>query len=326
MKNKTDYFTKFITFCVLSLFLITNMILFTSCDNGNSPNDNTNEEQNNNAPTDYCEICDGVQDKNHQHDYCDDCEGIDGKDHTCPVEEPTLSAEVEHIGNGTYTIANFMVNDNADDSIDKKVSDGLECAEKYIKGITEEFSNDFKTKYASLITNLQNDETYNQDTTSGFDPLINTLKNNCKPIFENMITKVNDSTGLDQCNIIGYYKAFENETYIKALGDYATNDNKIEYKEKATDAKNWADDTYNIAGDEVVFNPEITNKMDTLLSKYSSNIGISTSDLQKLINLSLSISSLDAMHDYSVSKKLSTHTWTCDGGNNTLDDDMINTF
>ena len=47
MKTKTDYFTKFI--CVLSLFLITNMILFTSCDNGNSPNDNTNEEQNNNA-------------------------------------------------------------------------------------------------------------------------------------------------------------------------------------------------------------------------------------------------------------------------------------
>lgn len=102
MKTKTDYFTKFI--CVLSLFLITNMILFTSCDNGNSPNDNTNEEQNNNAPTDYCKICDGVQDNNHQHDYCDDCEGIDGKDHICP--KPELPAtDICNICEGTQTDA-----------------------------------------------------------------------------------------------------------------------------------------------------------------------------------------------------------------------------
>ena len=109
MKTKTDSFTKFITFCVLALFLFTNMILFSSCDNGNSPNDNTNEEQNNNVPTDYCEICDGVQTENcgiehkcndencveyadkkiykngHTHDYCErtDCDGSThmGADH-----------------------------------------------------------------------------------------------------------------------------------------------------------------------------------------------------------------------------------------------------
>ena len=96
MKTKTNSFTKFITFCVLALFLITNMIFFTSCDNGNSPNDNTNEEQNNTQNTDYCEICDGVQTENcgikhkcddencveysdnkiykdgHTHDYCNE--------------------------------------------------------------------------------------------------------------------------------------------------------------------------------------------------------------------------------------------------------------
>ncbi|MBQ3025536.1 MAG: hypothetical protein IJD23_09535 [Spirochaetaceae bacterium] len=54
MKTKTYSFTKVINFCVLALFLITNMIFFTSCDNGNSPNDNTNEEQNNTQNTDYC--------------------------------------------------------------------------------------------------------------------------------------------------------------------------------------------------------------------------------------------------------------------------------
>mgnify|MGYP003480192392 CR=1 FL=1 len=41
MKTKTNTFTKVINFCVLALFLITNMIFFTSCDNGNSPNENT---------------------------------------------------------------------------------------------------------------------------------------------------------------------------------------------------------------------------------------------------------------------------------------------
>ena len=101
MKTKTDSFTKFITFCVLSLFLITNMILFISCDNGNSPNDNTNEEQNNNAPTDYCEICDGVQDKGHQHDYCDTCDDIQtDPNHTCPP-----ATDICDICEGTQTDA-----------------------------------------------------------------------------------------------------------------------------------------------------------------------------------------------------------------------------
>lgn len=95
MKTKTNSFTKVINFCVLALFLITNMIFFTSCDNGNSPNDK-NEEQNNTQNTDYCEICDGLQTENcgikhkcddencveysdnriykngHTHDYCNE--------------------------------------------------------------------------------------------------------------------------------------------------------------------------------------------------------------------------------------------------------------
>ena len=96
MKTKTNYFTKFITFCVLALFLVTNMIFFTSCDNGNSPNVNTN------SPTDYCEICDGVQDNKHQHDYCGKCEGIQTTPHTCP---PTPATDICDICEGTQTDA-----------------------------------------------------------------------------------------------------------------------------------------------------------------------------------------------------------------------------
>lgn len=96
MKTKTNSFTKVINFCVLALFFISTLIFFTSCDNGNSPNDNINEEQNNTQNTDYCEICDGVQTENcgikhkcddencveysdnriykngHTHDYCNE--------------------------------------------------------------------------------------------------------------------------------------------------------------------------------------------------------------------------------------------------------------
>lgn len=96
MKTKTNSFTKVINFCVLALFFISTLIFFTSCDNGNSPNDITNEEQNNTQNTDYCEICDGVQTENcgikhkcddencveysdnriykngHTHDYCNE--------------------------------------------------------------------------------------------------------------------------------------------------------------------------------------------------------------------------------------------------------------
>ena len=214
MKTKTNSFTKFITFCVLALFLFTNMIFFTSCDNGNSPNDNTNEEQNNNAPTDYCKICDGVQDNNHQHDYCGKCEGIQTTPHTCPVE---LKAEIESIGNGTYTIANFMV-DPGTTKIDEMVAAWLPNAERYIKDIVDSFSPEFKAKYNEELALITDKNAFNQSTTSGFDPTINRLNDSCVPIFEEIIEKID--TPLDRARFIRYYQALSNEAYKNGSGDY----------------------------------------------------------------------------------------------------------
>ena len=320
MKTKKNSFSKIITFCVLSLFLITNMILFTSCDNGNSPNDNTNEEQNNNAPTDYCTTCDGNQ---------------TDPDHTCP--EPTLSAEVEHIGNGTYSIANYMVHNEEvtpSDSIQDKVNAWLPLAETHIRKLVDNFSNEFKTNYSEQLALITDENAFNQSTTSGFDFTINRLNDSCSPIFQNVISKVNDETGLDQCNIIGYYKAFANEAKKKATSIYynAYFQYDENYKLNALDAYNFASDSYTIEKDaygnvtNAIFNPDITNKMDELLTKHSESIGISTSDLQNLINVSLTISSLDAMHDYAVDQKLSTHATTCDGKDNLIDESMIEMF
>ena len=134
MKTKTNSFTKVINFCVLALFFISTLIIFTSCDNGNSPNDNINQQQNNNSQTDYCEICDGLQTENcgikhkcddencveysdnriykngHTHDYCneDGCLLNDSVRHTthdyCPEDDCNGSTHMgtDHPTGPTY--------------------------------------------------------------------------------------------------------------------------------------------------------------------------------------------------------------------------------
>lgn len=334
MKTKKNSFSKIITFCVLSLFLITNMILFTSCDNGNSPNDNTNEEQNNNAPTDYCKICDGVQDKNHQHDYCGKCEGTQTTPHTCPVE---LKAEVEHIGNGTYSIANFMVHNDEvtpSDSIQDKVNAWLPLAETHIRKLIDNFSNEFKKNYSEQLALITDENAFNQSTTSGFDFTINRLNDSCAPIFEEIIEKID--TPLDRYSFMCYYNALSNEAYKHGSGNYFYGNHKQEetyYDQKAQVQRDFADN-YAYEGLETPFDiikdieendcNQITIQMDTLLanSKVASDMGISKTDLTKLINLSLNISSLDAMHDYSSAKGLSKHA-SCVRSGNTLENVML---
>ena len=326
MKAKKNSFSKIITFCVLSLFLITNMILFTSCDNGNSPNDNTNEEQNNNAPTDYCKICDGVQDKDHQHDYCDDCEGIDGKDHICP--EPTLSAEVEHIGNGTYSIANFMV--SSKDNLNEKISENLECAEKHIKGFADCFENTANNQnLQNLVDVLGTESTYNTNNTTGFDPIINKLNNACAPIFEEIIENIDDD--LDVAYLKTEYKGLSLKTYKDASENYFDgNPAQATYNTKLTEietvwnrlhTRNGITPIFDIVNDIGDKCTNITEHMDKLLLKHdiANDLGISNDDLKKFIDLTLTITSLDAMHDYATAKGYSKHAITnCDGLDNEL--------
>lgn len=272
----------------------------------------------------------------HQHDYCNDCEGnqTDPK-HTCPVvEEPILSAEVKHIGNGTYTIANFMVNDNADDSINQKVADGLECAEKYIKGALGSFTPEFQAKYSEELALITDENAFKQSTTSGFDFTINRLNGSCAPIFEEIIEKID--TPLDRYSFICYYNALSNEAYKHGSGDYF-NGNQIQeetYNNKKEQIQRDFADNYAFEGLPTPFNiiediennncDRITNQMKNLLtnSNVADDMGITETDLDNLINLSANVSSLDAMHDYSASKKLSTHA-SCVTSGNTLENVML---
>lgn len=326
MKAKKNSFSKIITFCVLALFLFTNMILFSSCDNGNSPNDNTNEEQNNNVPTDYCEICDGVQDNNHQHDYCGKCEGIQTTPHTCPVE---LKAEIEHIGNGTYTIANFMV-DPGTTKIDEMVAAWLPSAERHIKDVLDSFTPEFQAKYSEELALITDKNAFTQSTTSGFDFTINRLNDSCAPIFEEIIENIDND--LDVAYFKNEYEGLSLKTYKDASGYYFDGNPAQETYNTKKDSLNkaWAmmhalnskDQPFSIVED--IENNNCTNTtshMDELLLKHNiaNDLGISDNDLKNFINLTLNITSLDAMHDYAKAKGYSKHVITsCDGLDNEL--------
>jgi len=307
MKTKTDSFSKFITFCVLALFLITNMIFFTSCDNGNSPNDNTNEEQNNNAPTDYCEICDGVQTENcgiehkcndencveyadkkiykngHTHDYCErtDCDGSThmNADHPTGPTYPDWFEE-KNIGgeNSPYKIP--CINDDAytatipeGGSIDNIEMMNLynNSYKDYIKTFT--FSDNFKQKFGNIIDEITFKVFDDQNT----DELIHYNKN-----FDYLIGSRNDNTAgsiNDVCAPI-----FEEITKnIKISEDTDIDKKFLMYSYNAM--KNFAYNGGATGGD--VNNADYNNKkanIDVILQRFNKDKGTNFSIYEKTVN------------------------------------------
>ncbi len=253
MKTKTDSFSKFITFCVLAFFLFTNMILFSSCDNGNSPNDNTNEEQNNNAPTDYCEICDGVQIENcgiehkcndencveyadkkiykngHTHDYCSDpnCT-TDHGDAGHPVEHENSSwFKPVSIGGSdlyqVYCIDNIQYNKDNDFTTESKVNAYLEAYIDYINSLTlnenltgnvENNLNNIKSYPITQKLNLLIGTTAN-DTGTIYSQ-INGINDICAPAINKIAQNINitkDKQLLDKSMYKLIYRAIDNYVY-----------------------------------------------------------------------------------------------------------------
>ena len=285
---------------------------------------------------DYCgdETClNNKENPNHEHDYCKGCEGnqTDPK-HTCPPK-PTLSAEVKSIGNGTYSIANFMV--SSKDDLDEKISENLECAEKYIKGFADCFKDTANNQnLQNLVNVLETESTYSTNNTTGFDPIINKLNNACAPIFEEIIENID--TPLDRYSFICYYNALSNEAYKHGSGDYFNGNQTQEdtYNDKKEQIQRDFADNYAFEGLPTPFNiiediennncDKITKEMKTLLtnSNVANDMGISEFVLDNIIDFSANITSFDAMHDYSASKKLSTHA-SCVTSGNTLENVML---
>lgn len=244
------------------------------------------------------------------------------------------------LGNGNYVMHNFMFDNNAAGT-SAKVDMWLAKAETYIKGLSNGFSDDFKnstnTNYKNLLTELNNSDRYQQGTMTGFDPVINAINNNCKPIFEEIISHID--TPLDRYNFICYYQALSNESYKYGYGKYFDGNKNYEepqelkYKSEKDDIERLWIDNHNFdkvtPAFDIIHDIEnnqclnITTHMDQLLDNnhVAGEMGMSETDLRKLINLSLNISSLTAMHD-ETSTTLSTHK-SCVTKGNTLVDVMI---
>lgn len=345
MKTKTDSFSKFITFCVLALFLFANMILFSSCDNGNSTNDNTNEEQNNNAPTDYCEICDGIQTENcgiehkcndencveyadkkiykngHTHDYCEnnDCDGSTHKNQAHP-EYPTWFEE-KNIGGENSPIKIRYVNlDAQPDSgtAAEKNQDRVNQYKKYIKSFT--LNNE--------LSNVKLD-----NTVDSFDALIGSTNENayydkngindvCAPAIEKITQNISNSGNIiDKTLFKMYYQAISNEAYRIGYG-YDDINNNNEAKAKYEETQNFLAQLngneilpfankyfYNESGE---LNPEVVTAFDAAIQTAATKLGYEdTTELYKYINLSLTGNAIKGTHDYDASSINHTISDTC---------------
>ena len=342
MKTKTDSFTKFITFCVLALFLFTNMILFSSCDNGNSPNDNTNEEQNNNVPTDYCEICDGVQTENcgiehkcndencveyaakkiykngHTHDYCEnnDCDGSTHKNQAHPEYESWF--QEAKIGGENSPIKIRYVN------LDAQPDSGT-AAEK-----NQDRVNQYKKYIESFTINSELSNVKLDNTVDSFDALIGSTDENsyydkngindiCKPAIEEITKNVaitDEEIDLDYFYL--NYRAFENEVY-----GLANDKNSETYTEKKAEIEKDLDNNnkhynidYSIYQEDGTIHPNALQRFNeaikaatTKLKKQGKNV--TEDDLYNIINLSLSPSAIRGTHDCDASSINHSISGTC---------------
>ena len=325
MKTKTDYFTKFITFCVLALFLFTNMILFTSCDNGNSPNDNTNEEQNNTQNTDYCEICDGVQTENcgiehkcndencveyadkkiykngHTHDYCEnnDCDGSthEGKAHPeyeSWFQEAKIGGENSNIC--PMYVTEYTVNEN--------------------NKLTTESVNNILDQYKKYVNNLNLDTTLSDgqidfeaikaftgaNEPKKFDILISNINNVCAPAFRKFAqnVKLTGDKTLDQTLLKLYYRAFAIEGYNYGNDNncnitYTTEKNNINKTlGNVNKANNSSYSIYNMDG---TIHQEAIQNMGQMVKNIAEALNLNEIKVWNMLNFSWTTNTIEGLHD-----------------------------
>ena len=248
-----------------------------------------------------------------------------------PEDSETIDPYTTNLGN--YTIHNFMCDTTATE-IDGRVNEWLPKAETYLKGLAADFGdvNEIQNEDVKNLINVLNDDfNYELHNPTGFDALVSNINDACAQVFNDIAPKINYD---DQCEFIGYYKALDAQAYINGCAGM-NNGNPIlqeNYERQVESARQFVDDAYTIEENNfgeitnIKFNSDITQKLDDILTRNSDNIGISTENLQKLINISLNVSSLDAMHDYAHIKGLETHKSCASENGNTVDDEMFKTL
>lgn len=291
----------------------------------------------NNNTLDNCDICDGVQDESHEHDYCLECDGIQGSDHEHQVVTPTEPTYDEYfhittIGgeNSPYKVAysdvsEYFASVNSSTDATLQLNSYSANFKSYVDNL--EFTSDFIQKYGDINVAFDTFKDYN-DSANGIshvnknlDNAIEDINNVCAPIFEEITKniKISGDASFDKDTLTLCYQAICNEAEKEAYNDYF-NSNQ-EAQTKYNDTKDYLamfngmeelPFTNKYFYDESgVINPEVAEQMDLMIVAAANKMGVTANDLRNVINLSLTMNSLDAVHEYTSATTGHTAGDTC---------------
>lgn len=238
---------------------------------------------------------------------------------------------------GHYTIHNFM-GDNPSfvgkdgltgtATVAKNANAYLAEAKTYTKDLADKFEKSLegrpaaKKYFSSVISTIQNNNYFhiNESNPGGqnFDSAVEVNAYPGNPIFTDIIKNLSNTDERDAFEIC--YRILANEAYKEGLGNYRTHENIFMnyYNDEkglliSDSLSNEEFSKHNINLENIYkqndlkkFTP-ITDLTDVLLDKFvkkmnaKQNLGLQVSDMQQFINISLTLNSLGAMHDYSKS-------------------------
>jgi len=224
------------------------------------------------------------------------------------------------LGNGNYFVHCFG-GENTTTSINvaKGINHYLGKGETYVKGLVNQFSNSLKDRpaaeayFAQFINEEQNNQFQRLDEQStnpySFDKTIKGVAQPSVYIFEDIIRNIDNNHDRHYFRIC--YQTVETEAYGDGLGHYknvpSSQKDTYEYNREILNEA-WATDLINNPFDlnqDIDRNncQQITNEMDKILARVVTSMGndVTVRDLQQVINISLTATSLAAMHDLSTS-------------------------
>ena len=292
----------------------------------------------NNNTLDSCDICDGVQDASHEHDYCLECDGVQGSDHehqeVVTPTEPTYDEyfHITTIGgeNSPYKVAypdvsEYFASVNSSTDATLQLNSYSANFKSYVDNL--EFTSDFIQKFGDINIAFDTFKDYN-DSANGIshvnknlDNAIENINNVCAPIFEEITKniKISDNASFDKDTLNLCYQAICNEAEKKAYNDEFNSNQEAQTKYNNT--KDFLA-TFNgmeelpftnkyFYDESGVINPEVAEQMDLMIVAAANKMGVTANDLRNVINLSLTMNSLDAVHEYTSATTGHTAGDTC---------------
>lgn len=312
---------------ILSFILFAILLIFTSCGDGTT--NSGNSDINDNPQLDG-DIDDNTQFEDEKTEdncvYCDD-EKIDNS--CINGNECYAGGKVISLGEN-YQAFDAMNGTRFNTDYDQGKIDSLNTYktryEKYVNGLINDFSDEFKTKYSIDNINFRtfeygrNNNDLVDPSDAIFDSEIEQLNDVCAPVIKEITKNIgisgNDEyyNDLDKTIFELYYRALANEVYNYAnsgTNTYTDEKNNIQYR--LSYANNIAGTDYKIYNQDGTIHPEVLQRFDQMITKAADRLNIDVNELRKFVNLSFTPTTLKGMHDC-IETKID-HAYNKDGTN-----------